>query len=224
MRVLVIDDSLSSCRSIGRILIDQAITFCCTNGKEWYEHYTHDKPDIILLDIMMPDISGIEVLKEIRNINKDIPIIMVSAIDNNDQIVECLNLGANVYITKPISAEKVLSYIRQMNLLNSLNDITLSTASTLKKNGRESCIDQANRNIKFSMILYPRTLGKIRSKGLSMPKFHPYKTISIFHILIPGMVTLLFPVFLAKCYEGEKSSDQDFYFNNTTRRNTNWLQ
>lgn len=131
MRVLIVDDSISACKSVGRILMDQAVTYCCTNGLEWAKHYNHDKPDIIMLDIMMPGISGVEVLKQIRTIDKDIPVIMVSAIDDKDQIIECLNLGANGYITKPISSEKIISSVKRMSLIGAIKQIAVSTAASL---------------------------------------------------------------------------------------------
>lgn len=141
MRVLVIDDSLSSCKSISRILIDQATTYCCINSGDWEKHYQADKTDIILLDIMMPGIDGIDVLRQIREIDKDIPVVMVSAITDNDKIIDCLNLGANGYITKPISPDKIISSVKKISLINAVKDITTSTVSSLAelKRGISGC-------------------------------------------------------------------------------------
>ena len=108
MKILIIDDSMSACMALDKILMDHAITYCCICSKSWKEHYKDRNPDIILLDIIMSGMDGVEVLKQIREINTEIPVIMVSAITDKNKIIECLNLGASGYIIKPISKDKVV--------------------------------------------------------------------------------------------------------------------
>lgn len=78
-------------------------TCCAKNGQEALEVLENEKFDLMLLDLMMPGIDGIEVLKQVKANQKytDIPVIMVSALDDSKSIATCLRYGAIDYITKP---------------------------------------------------------------------------------------------------------------------------
>ena len=69
--------------------------------------YASIKPDLVLLDVNMPVISGFDVAKAIRNINPDIPIIFLSGLDTSDSAVKGLNSGANDYIRKDVDLIEV---------------------------------------------------------------------------------------------------------------------
>lgn len=73
------------------------------NGHDTLNALKNDTFDLILLDIMMPDISGIDVLKEIRQFKNNTPIIMLTAIDDIETIDECIVAGADDYILKPVN-------------------------------------------------------------------------------------------------------------------------
>lgn len=81
-------------------------TLCASNGKEALEVLENENFDLLLLDLMMPGIDGIEVLKRIRADKKyaRIPVIMVSALDDSESIATCMRHGATDYITKPFNA------------------------------------------------------------------------------------------------------------------------
>lgn len=79
--------------------------FNAQSGKAAIEITKKEKPRIILLDINMRGMSGIETLKVIREFDKEVVIIMVSAVKDDDTINQALDLGANDYITKPLSLE-----------------------------------------------------------------------------------------------------------------------
>ena len=75
------------------------------------ERTKQNMPDLFLLDIMLPDLSGIEVIKYIRNKNKDAIIIVVSALNSEIDKVKALDLGADDYITKPFGVLELISRI-----------------------------------------------------------------------------------------------------------------
>jgi DNA-binding response OmpR family regulator len=85
----------------------------CNSAKEGLKMSLEGKFDILLLDIKMPEMSGVEVLTEIRAKKEKnlFPIIMVSSNEEQDDIVEALNLGANDYITKPINIDVLVARI-----------------------------------------------------------------------------------------------------------------
>jgi len=93
-----------------------------TNGREALEAVAQEKPSLILLDLMMPEIDGYEVLRRLRADpeTEDIRIIILSALNSNEDIVKGFDLGANDFLTKPISMEKLLNVVAtQFKLIQS---------------------------------------------------------------------------------------------------------
>jgi len=83
-------------------------TILCDNGNSAYKEFNKSSFDICILDVMMPLKDGFTLAKDIRLINKDIPIIFLTAKSLKEDIVEGLKLGADDYITKPFSMEELL--------------------------------------------------------------------------------------------------------------------
>jgi len=103
--ILIVDDSPSNLQILAAILKDTYHIKAATSGKDCLKIACSDpRPDLILLDIEMPDMNGYEVCSELKdNIGKSIPIIFVTGKDNDGDEEMGLNLGAVDYITKPIS-------------------------------------------------------------------------------------------------------------------------
>lgn len=93
------------------------------NGQEALDAVAAQKPDLILLDLMMPGIDGFEVIRQLRS-NPDtanIRIVILSALNSNEDVVRGFSLGADDYIVKPIIMEKLLScVITQLQVAESL--------------------------------------------------------------------------------------------------------
>lgn len=90
------------------------------NGLEALEIYRSKKWDLILLDIMLPGISGIELLRRIRTNDENTPVILLTAKDSVEDKVSGLDLGANDYITKPFQIEELFARIRATLRRNSI--------------------------------------------------------------------------------------------------------
>lgn len=86
------------------------------NGKEGILSFCTEVPDIILLDLGLPDIDGNSIIKQIREISQ-IPIIVVSAREQDQDKIEALDMGANDYVTKPFSMGELLARVRVMERL-----------------------------------------------------------------------------------------------------------
>ncbi|MGP1366682.1 MAG: response regulator transcription factor [Schwartzia sp. (in: firmicutes)] len=82
-----------------------------TNGRRAYERILEEKFDLILLDLMLPDMDGLDICRNVRKLS-DIPIIMLTAKDEVEEKVEGLDIGANDYLTKPFAIEELLARIR----------------------------------------------------------------------------------------------------------------
>jgi DNA-binding response OmpR family regulator len=82
----------------------------CQNGNEAIELFSSEKPNIVILDINLPGKNGIEICKEIRNIS-EVPIIILSARESEDDKVMLLELGADDYVSKPFSPRELMARI-----------------------------------------------------------------------------------------------------------------
>ncbi|MCD8511874.1 MAG: response regulator transcription factor [Bacillus sp. (in: Bacteria)] len=112
VKVLIADDDPNVCEIIGLYLKENHYEVVeANNGKDAIELFDTHQPDIILLDIMMPDIDGYEVCKEIRK-KSTVPIIMLTAKDEEFDKVLGLEIGADDYVTKPFSPREVIARIK----------------------------------------------------------------------------------------------------------------
>ncbi len=103
--VLIVDDIEANRRLLARYLSKRNFSVLQSEGgKAALEAVDLALPDLVLLDIMMPDIDGLEVLRRLRKSHSagELPVIMVTALDNQKSVVEALEAGANDYLTKPI--------------------------------------------------------------------------------------------------------------------------
>lgn len=88
----------------------------CENGVKAFEEYKSEQPEILVLDVMMPKKDGFTLAKEIRAIDKRIPIIFLTAKSQTENVVEGFSIGGNDYLKKPFSMEELI--VRIHNLLN----------------------------------------------------------------------------------------------------------
>lgn len=92
------------------------------NGDEAYEIYKEKSPDIIISDIHMPKTNGIELVKKIRNKNRDIPVIMITAHTDKKYLLDAVELHMEKYIIKPIDLDKLLETLQKCIELLKINN------------------------------------------------------------------------------------------------------
>ncbi|MCK6619720.1 MAG: sigma-54-dependent Fis family transcriptional regulator [Calditrichaceae bacterium] len=120
-RILLIDDDINLCKVIGYQLQKNGFDVTPANsGKEALGYFSKKEFDIVITDIQMPDISGIQVLKEIRRHNRQVVIIIITAHGSIDNALEACQLGADDYLTKPFSKEQLLFAIEKAVRLREL--------------------------------------------------------------------------------------------------------
>lgn len=118
-RVLIVDDA-----QFMRHLLKKCITGAgfevageAGNGAEAVTKYSELKPDIVTLDMVMPEVGGIEAIKRLRALDPKAVIVVVSAIDQRENLLEAIRLGAADYIVKPFDAERVTTAVcRALNI------------------------------------------------------------------------------------------------------------
>lgn len=114
-RVLIVDDAAFMRMMLREILTKAGheVVGEASNGKEAIELYDVHKPDIVTLDITMPELDGIQALKEIMKRHKDAKVIMCSAMGQQSMVIEAIQSGAKNFIVKPFQADKVVDTIRK---------------------------------------------------------------------------------------------------------------
>ena len=113
-RILVVDDETSICELIKIELELEGYTVETANkGDEALEKFQEFSPDIVLLDLMLPGISGYELCVRFRQ-ERNVPIIMLTALSESEDIVKGLDLGADDYVTKPFDMRVLLARIRAL--------------------------------------------------------------------------------------------------------------
>ena len=112
--IMVIDDSIVIRKMIEIALEDEDYNILsATTGKEGMEAIEKDKPDLVILDMMLPDMSGIDVLKKIKD-SKDIPVIMLSGKDSPQLVENAKELGVNDFLPKPFKDEELVEKVKSL--------------------------------------------------------------------------------------------------------------
>jgi two-component system, chemotaxis family, chemotaxis protein CheY len=117
IKILIVDDSPQIRKSLRTILEKNNYDVIgeAGSGTEAIKQFNLLSPDIIMLDIIMPQLGGIETLRLLHSIRDDVTVIMVSAIDSVDRVKECLKAGAKHYILKPFEEDKVVEILKKFS-------------------------------------------------------------------------------------------------------------
>lgn len=139
LKILIIEDEENIRRILKKYLSKFNITCIeAEDGKKGLDIFKKNKDgiDLILMDVMMPVMDGVEATREIRKIS-DVPIIMLTAKNQDEDEIEGLEVGANDFITKPFNLDVLLLRIKKLIILDSNNDLELvKEQRAIRKNGR----------------------------------------------------------------------------------------
>jgi CheY-like chemotaxis protein len=118
IRVLCVEDEEDIRKNISEILRDEGFeVFEAKNGKSGFESFVKNKPDLILSDVMMPELDGYGLLEMVRKskntVNKTVPFIFLTALGQKDKILKGVSLLANDYLLKPIDFDLMIAKIRE---------------------------------------------------------------------------------------------------------------
>jgi len=147
-KVLIIDDERSICESLSSILLDEGFAvYTAKDGKEGLALFRKEKPRIVLLDVWMPEMDGLEVLRQVREYDAEAVVIVISGHGTLSTAVEAVKMGAIDFLEKPLSLDKVLEVI--------------SRGLAGKGNGKEKTADGVRRDIPAGPEAYrQKTIGK----------------------------------------------------------------
>lgn len=115
-KILIIDDEPSIRLILNDLLVyhNFEIAGSASNGREGIEKYKELNPDIVILDVMMPGVNGLQTLKTILSINPKAKVIMLTALGQIQQVKQFIQAGARDYIVKPFDIERVVDGIQKV--------------------------------------------------------------------------------------------------------------
>lgn len=167
MRILIVEDEPSIANFISDGLQEEGFAVDIANNGKLGLQYALDNLegyDVILLDWMLPGLSGIEVCRSIRKESKNIPILFLTAKDTVDEAIFGLETGANDYIRKPFSFEELLARIRVHMRKNETNVITF-TANDIELNVEKHTVTKNNIPINLTQKEFALLEYLIRNKN-----------------------------------------------------------
>ncbi len=114
-RILIVDDAAFMRMMIKDILTKNGYQVCgeAENGAVALEQYKELKPDLVIMDITMPQVNGIEALKSIKEYDPAANVIMCSAMGQQGMVIEAIQAGAKDFIVKPFQAERVVEAVNK---------------------------------------------------------------------------------------------------------------
>jgi two-component system chemotaxis response regulator CheY len=117
-KVLVIDDSPYNVTLLTAILRKNNLeVISAKDGDEGLGKFSVSRPDIVLLDHMLPGRNGIEILKEMKTIDHQCIVVMITALNSAEDVKRAKEAGASGYIVKPFENEKIVSVLKKFNIL-----------------------------------------------------------------------------------------------------------
>ncbi|HET7522126.1 MAG TPA: response regulator [Bacillales bacterium] len=114
-KILIVDDAAFMRMMIKDILTKNGFEIAgeASDGAEGVEKFKETQPDLVTLDITMPEMDGITALKEIKNINNEAKVIMCSAMGQQAMVIDAIQAGAKDFIVKPFQADRVIEAIQK---------------------------------------------------------------------------------------------------------------
>lgn len=165
MRILIVEDEIDLCDTIAEGLqIDGYAVDSCYDGEEAYELLATENYDLVVLDLNLPRMDGIDILAEIRKQNKELKVLILSARASVSDKVLGLDTGANDYLAKPFDFEEMEARIRsllrrtftQENTVLRWDDIALDTVKRiLSINGKELSLTKKELALMEYFLLHP---------------------------------------------------------------------
>jgi DNA-binding response OmpR family regulator len=146
-KILVVDDEINLLNVIRDYLLRESYeVFTASSGNKAMEIFSEVEPDFIILDLMLPDMSGEEICRRIRK-QSDVPILMLTAKSSEDDKVLGLKIGADDYLTKPFSPRELVGRVRAI-LRRTKGNSTIS--DVIEFNSNDLYIDVSKHEVKKS--------------------------------------------------------------------------
>ena len=171
MRILVVEDEKHLNRIISEAVEDEGYSVdSCYNGLEALEYLACADYDVIILDIMMPKMNGLELVRRLRSEGNNTPVLFLTARDAVADRVEGLESGGDYYLTKPFDFQELMAVVRVMTRKYTGNRSNVYTIADLSLDSNTRTVTRAGKNIdltakEFSLLEY-----MMRNKGVVLSR------------------------------------------------------
>jgi DNA-binding response OmpR family regulator len=176
MRILVADDDADLRALIGFTLMQAGYDICtAVDGESALQAFQRDSPDLVLLDINMPEPNGLQVCREIRG-RSPVPIMMLTVRDVEEDLVEAFDSGADDYVRKPFSPRALLARVRALIRRSEPLDAGPITVGQLR-------LDPEQRTLQFG-VAPPIRLTPLELKAMRLLMVTPGRTVTAEKMLL----------------------------------------
>ena len=171
MRILVVEDEKHLNRIISEAVEDEGYSVdSCYNGVEALEYLACADYDVIILDIMMPKMNGLEVVRRLRSEGNNTPVLFLTARDAVADRVEGLESGGDYYLTKPFDFQELMAVVRVMTRKYTGNRSNVYTIADLSLDSNTKTVTRAGKNIELTAKEFSLLEYMLRNKGVVLSR------------------------------------------------------
>ncbi len=163
--ILYIEDDIEILRNMASLFNEFfSKVYLAENGEKGHQLFLEKEIDVLIIDIEMPKMNGIELLKIIRQTNKDIPVIIISAYTNQDYLLAAIELNLRKFIIKPITSSKVHELLANLNdYFSDGNEIELTTDIKISMNESLVIFNDSRNKLTKKELQFLKILAKKRA-------------------------------------------------------------
>ena len=171
MRILVVEDEKHLNRIISEAVEDEGYSVdSCYNGLEALEYLACADYDVIILDIMMPKMNGLELVRRLRSEGNNTPVLFLTARDAVADRVEGLESGGDYYLTKPFDFQELMAVVRVMTRKYTGNRSNVYTIADLSLDSNTKTVTRAGKNIELTAKEFSLLEYMLRNKGVVLSR------------------------------------------------------
>jgi len=171
MRILIIEDDKFMQKLLSKRLCEESYTVdSCYDGLEGLEYAQAVEYDCILLDLMIPKMSGLNVLRKLRQSGNKAYILIITAMGSVDDRIKGLDAGADDYLIKPFSLDELLARIRALTRRQNENKNQFNTIEDLRIDTTAHIVTRANKNIELTVKEYALLEYLMRNQGIILTR------------------------------------------------------
>lgn len=176
LKILFVEDEIEICKNIDEAIGDLFALFEIANdgyaGIKKYKKTTHD---IIITDISMPKLNGLDMISKIRKISTSVPIIILSAFSEKEHLFKAIDMSVNKYLVKPIDVDELLNIISEIsNGLSSIQNIILSMGYSYNSKDKKLYLDHKFISLTKKELLFIDILTKNKTDYVSNKDIYAY--------------------------------------------------
>lgn len=171
MRILVVEDEKRLNRIISEALEDEGYSVdSCFNGLDALDYAAGADYDVIILDIMMPRMDGLEVVRRLRSGGNSTPVLFLTARDSVADRVTGLESGGDYYLVKPFAFQELMAVVRVMTRKYTGNRSNVYTIADLRLDATAKTVTRAGKNIELTAKEFALLEYMLRNKGVVLSR------------------------------------------------------